>query len=60
MDEIVSTREGALRRVARHGGLWTDIVPGVELTMRDGSIWFHPYDGSQPVEIVGGLRVEVS
>lgn len=31
---------------------WIDpvTVPGLLLTMRDGTRWFHPYDGSKPVK----------
>jgi hypothetical protein len=46
VNQILKT-EHAARTVGRQ---WLDptTLPGLLVTMRDGSVWFHPYDGSKP------------
>ena len=29
------------------------VLSGLRLTMKDGSMWFHPYNGSKPHQIAG-------
>lgn len=43
--EIVRTEEGVRLFYSRTYGT----LPGVLLTMKDGSTWFHPYNGMAPL-----------
>ena len=49
ISEIVSSRR--VTRFIRHY-VWSEgsYQAGSLLTMRDGSVWFHPFDGSKPVK----------
>lgn len=40
--DILKAEEGVY--LASHWGA----APGARLTMRDGSVWFHPYSGGAP------------
>jgi hypothetical protein len=48
VSEIVSARIGSLWRESRHFPGSGDLERGEFLTMRDGSEWFHPYNGRAP------------
>ena len=46
--EVLSVVEGACWNTPR------GFMPGSLLTMRDGSAWFHPYNGAAPVRVHQG------
>lgn len=46
----IVTSERVTRFVRRYSWSEGEHRAGQLLTMRDGSRWFHPYDGSQPVQ----------
>lgn len=52
IDQIVSSRR--VERY-RHGDWATTCETGLELTMRNGSVWHHPYSGAQPIQITPPL-----
>lgn len=49
--EITQIKEGVLRtRPPLFEGGGIQYVTGALLTMGDGTRWFHPYNGGQPVQ----------
>lgn len=50
--KILKCQEGEARTVPDERSVMRT-TPGALLTMTDGSIWFHPYNGEAPVKIEG-------
>ena len=48
MSDIVSVRIGSLWREMRYFPGFGDNERGEFVTMKDGSEWFHPYNGRAP------------
>lgn len=47
-DTIVRNERGYHQRASRWFPENTEIAVGERLTMGDGSVWFHPYNGRGP------------
>jgi len=57
METPVSTRYAVHRiRLGTWDGAPDRPWPGEELTMPDGAVWFHPYDGRPPVMLQAPAR----
>lgn len=50
-DNIQSIEIGSLWRESRFVPGWGETERGEFVTMRDGSTWFHPYNGRAPVRV---------
>lgn len=57
---IVARQEGARYAVrlpeSVYGAGAISVRTGLRLTMSDGSIWIHPYDGSAPFKVEDDIR----
>lgn len=50
---IVSQTHNVRPHPSRDGSVGSSYLPGEDLAMSDGSLWFHPYTGAKPLQIRG-------